>query len=240
VGFSVKLHGLTIGFRVDRPAGLPRLRQLLAASPAQPSEQEEVDLLYSYKVGGRRGRQRDYHLLYQGARPLGRSLHWDELVAPLRLDVASALGLNSQEFISLLGCAVAYQNQGLLILGPLGSGRTTLAETLCQQGAQPIDDPIILLDRSQGLLRSVWSQTPPCPVAAVLVTEFRPAGHFRPRRLAPGPATLELFARAPAATLQPRAVMPGLARLSRQSPLFKGARGEAGEAARRWLELVNR
>lgn len=238
MGFSVKLYGLTIGFRVDRAAGLGRLRQLLSASPAQPSEQEEVDLLYSYKVGGRRGRQQDFHLLYQGARPLGRSLRWTDLVAPLRLDVSSALGLNSQEFISLHGCAVAHQNQGLLILGPLGSGRTTLAQSLCQQGAQAIDDPVILLDRSQGLLRSVWSHTPPCPVAAVLVTEYRPEGRFRPRRLAPGPATLELFARAPAATLQPRAVMPGLARISRQSLLFKGPRGEAGEAARRCLEWV--
>lgn len=238
MGFSVHLHGLRIGFRVDRDSGLVGLRKLLGSSAALPGDEAEVDLLYSYRVGGRRGRRQDYHLLYQGSRPLARSLHWADLIEPLRRDVSAALGLNSPDFVSLLGTAVSHRQRGVLILGPLGSGRSTLAESLCQQGAQPMDDSIVLLDRQAGLLRPVWSQTPACPVSTVVVTEYRENRNFRPRRLAPARAALELFARAPGASLQPGLVLPVLARLCQQVPVLKGVRGEAGQTAQRLLRLA--
>ena len=231
---------MTIGFRTDRPEGLLRLRRLLATSWAEPCLADEVDLLYSYRVGGRRQNRRDFHLLYQGARVLARAKHWKELIPTLRLDVSSALGLNSPDFFSLLGSAVAHEDHGLMILGPLGSGRSTLAQSLCEQGAKPIDDPIVLLDRRRGWLQPIWSRTPACPVGALVITEYRPQGRFRPRRLAPGKAALELFARAPAASLQPASILLSLTRMVGQAPLFKGSRGEAPETAPSLIKLVSR
>jgi hypothetical protein len=137
-----------------------------------------------------------------------------------------------------LGAAVAWKNQAILVLGPPQSGRTTMMEEFCKLGAEPLDDSVILLDRASGLVKPLWNRQLPCSIGGVVITSFRQGARFRPKLLAPGKAALNLFAFAPAASLQPGVVLAQVAQLASSAPTWKSMRPEAHTAARRLLSML--
>ena len=235
VGFAREYRGVKLGFRADRPETLGVLRALVEPLQAEDSAAEEVEYLYSYRGGGQRGKFRDYHLLYQGARKVVRTLDPDELTAALQLEVNLLLGMTAADTVCLRGGAVLHRGRALLVLGGEGRGTSTLLTALQRAGATGLADSFVLLDALSGHLLTHGQPE----VGAVLMTGFVARKRFRPRRLSAGEAALRLFQAAPAATVQAQRLLPALARFAKVMPVFEGERAGAGAAATALLQLVD-
>ena len=227
---------MKLGFRADRWEALALLEQLLEPLNSEPSSEEEVEFLYSYRGGRQRGRMRDYHLLYQGARQVLRTLDGEAVVQALHREIRLLVGVAAPNSFCLRGGAVLWRGRALVVLGPEGAGTSTLLGRLVGAGAQPLADSFVLFD---GATSRLVGRGPAegYPVAAVLLTRYESRRRFRPQQLSRGEAALELFACAPAAALQAGRLLPQLARLVAQVPVWKGVRSSAATAARQFFEL---
>jgi hypothetical protein len=78
----------------------------------------------------------------------------------------------------------------------------------------------------------------PLPIGLVIATRFQDKAAWRVRRLTSGQGVLELLDNTVPARRKPEIVMPTLERAVSEAIVFKGARGEAGEAAGRILGLL--
>ena len=231
VGFAREYRGMKLGFRADRTEALEVLRELIEPLQTHESNAEEVDYLYSYRGGRQRGKFRDYHLLYQSARKVVRTLDAAELQAALELEVNLLLGMTAPDTVCLRAGSVLRGGRALLVLGGEGQGTSTLLAALHGAGATRLTDSFVLLDAHSGRMLSHGQPE----VGAVFSTGFTPSRRFRPRRLASGEAALCLFGAAPAASVQAERLLPAVARFSRLIPVFKGDRSRVEAAA--WLIL---
>lgn len=235
VGFTREYRGLKLGFRADRWEALEVLRELVAPLQAEESLEAEVQFLYSYRGGGQRGQFRDYHLLYQGARKVVRTLDGEELRSALQEEVSLLIAAAAPNNICLRGGAVLWRGRALLVLGQRGQGTSTLVRALVKEGASLLTDSFVLLDIQSGRLLTHGEPD----VGGVLLAGFQPRGRFRVRRLGPGEAALALFSVAPAAAVQGQRCLAGVARLGTRLPVFSVLRSSAQSAAEGILKLLD-
>jgi hypothetical protein len=78
----------------------------------------------------------------------------------------------------------------------------------------------------------------PLPVGLVAMTRHQPESRWRPRRLMPAKAVLELMDYVIPAQREPDLVLNALQLVVRDGPVLKGWRGEAEEAADALLAAV--
>lgn len=195
----------------------------------EPRQEPEVDLLYSYRVGGRRGARRDFHLLYQAARQLARTHQPEQVTAAFRHDLKVSHALTGDRFLCLSGCSLAWKGQGLLVLGASGSGLSRLAQALVGEGAELLEEQLALVRREDGALQSLQGEA--YPIGLVLLTRYRAGAAFRPRRLAPNQAFAKIFRLAPTAPFRPHPVLRDLGRLIPGWRVLQGSRCEAEAVA---------
>lgn len=223
-----------MGFRANHPEALAFFEDCLRPLPTEPDEGPEVEYLYSYRSGGRRGAFRDYHLLYQGARKVARSLDVEQVRAALQHDLWLLTGSASPDSFCLGGGAVEWEGRMLVLLGLAGEGTTTLLRALRNRGARRVADGLLLFDSGTGhLLHDQES-----PVTAFFHLPYGRGRRTRLERLQAGAAALQLFACSPAAALQPERLFSVFARLAREVPVFRGERGDSRRAAPAVLEAV--
>ena len=225
---------MTLGFRADKPEALRVMVDLVDSLGAEPCPEEEVEYLYSYRGGGQRGRLKDYHLLYSGARLIVRTLDAEVLGIALQRDFKVLVGVASPECFCLRGGAALWKGRAVVVLGPEGAGTTTLLTALQRQAAPILADSFLLFDRETGHLLAPER----VPVGLIVATRFESRQPFRPRRLTPGEAAVQLFGAAPAAALQPRPLLSVLARVAASVPVYQGERCNAASAARSLLSLL--
>ncbi|HAG26668.1 MAG: serine kinase [Paracoccaceae bacterium] len=90
-----------------------------------------------------------------------------------------------QDTVRLHATTVSYEGRALVIKGPSGSGKSSLALALMALGAELVADDQTVLTRDQGYLR------PSCPHALIGMIEARGIGILR-ADMALGPVAVDL------------------------------------------------
>lgn len=229
-----------------------------------PSEESEVDYLYSIRVGGedRRKGIRRYHLLYADAVQLGRTFDWGQLLDAFEKDLELFVGERAHNKVFVHAGVVAWKGLAIVLPGRSLAGKSTLVAELVRAGAMYFSDEFAILDEAglvhpfrrplslrvtgepgaikympDDLLVGV-APADPTPVACVLVSTFRAGARFRPRPLSPGTACLELLQHTLSARAQPELVLPVLQAVTQGARCYKTLRGQASEVVPAVLALA--
>lgn len=257
-GMSFVSYGLRIGIRATKPEVLDRALNHLP--PAwKPASSPVVDFLYSLIAGGsRRGSKiRSYNLLYAGSARLARTMNLDELFEILDSHLQLYVAERARRRTFVHAGVVGWQGRAIVLPGRSASGKTTLVAALVRRGATYYSDEYAVFDgrgrvhpypRPLGIRQSngrkskrlsldsfeVVTGEVSLPVGCIVVTEYNAQKRWRPRRLSPGRAVLELFAHAVPARRRPKSTLTTLGQVVDGAKAFKGVRGEA-DGVVEWL-----
>jgi hypothetical protein len=249
------VHGVRVGIRTNTPAILDDIEGRLPPGWA-PRASSRVDCLYSLIVGDEapRGGLRRFHLLYADAARLARTNQIDEVLQSFATDVEWSVAALAPKLVFVHAGVVGWQGRAVLIPGRSGSGKTRLVEALVRAGATYYSDEYAILDArgrvhpfarplnrrsgDAGIERIAPAAlggrvgTAPLEAGMILATRYEPGARWRPRRLSPGRAMIELLAHTLPARLRPAQSLAALSRVARSAIAFKGVRGEGEDLAR--------
>ena len=240
-GISFVAHGVRIGIRVNKPEVLENFTAHLPQG-WKPANFKVVEQLYSLKVGGisERPNIRQFNLLYGNFNRLARTMNLDEIFEAFQKDLQHSIAFLAKHKVFVRAGVVGWQGHAILIVGQDESGKTRLVKELLKAGASYYSDEYAMLD-SRGrahpyacpLDEFAGAQIgkKPLPVGKILVTGYRAGVRFRPRRLSPGQAALELLPHICATRRMPQTTLTFLQKAVSLAQSFKGVRGEAYEAA---------
>ena len=259
-GIAFDAYGLSIGIRVNE-SSMPE--DIVEKLPLEWTRQESpiVRYLLSLRLGGPGTRPgvRNFYLLYAGASQVARTLDREVALQNLENALVTYVSAFSRKRIFVHAGVVAWQGKAVVLPGRSHAGKSTLVAELLKAGATYFSDEYALLDECGNVhpyARRLALRKPdgpervsaatlgaatgngPLPVAMVVRTEYRPGSEWRPQRLTPGKAMMEL-----ASHMLPEAVhspegQTALAQLVQRSPAYKGPRGEAEVAAREIIRTL--
>lgn len=243
-------YGVLVGLRSNEGEGLELLLERLPPG-WRASSARTVDRIYSLVVNDEVARPIwGHYLLYEDGKERSRGelapvLHTFEWFAGL------AIAERARQGMFVHAGVVGWKGRAILLPGTSEVGKTTLTAELARAGAIYLSDEYAVIDergrvhpfpkplsvREGGGGRSERSVhffggtqgTTPLPVGLVVLTRYREGATFRPRRLSPGRAVLELMANTVAARTEPERALATLQEVSCQAPVLKGVRGEAAE-----------
>jgi len=265
-GLSVYAYGLRIGIRTNSREIVQRLPPCLPPG-WEPSLSPLVDHLYSLKVGGAtpNPRVRNYHLLYGGLTRLARTMDVEEVLETLASDLELHVATWARNQLFIHAGVVGWKGRAIVLPGRTWAGKSTLVAALLRAGATYYSDDFAVLDchvRVHPVARplSLRQYRPeqrtvqvrrcgpeefgsevgqaPLPVGLVAMTRHQPESRWRPRRLMPTKAVLELMDYVIPAQREPDLVLNALQLVVRDALVLKGWRGEAEEAADALLAAV--
>ena len=260
-GMCFRSYGLRIGVRVSDLDVLERLPGCLPPE-WEPSAQPEVDYLFSYVVGGREpdSNVRKYHILYSGLTKVARTMNEDVILDALEADLQLCVAEWARERVFVHAGVVGWKGRALMLPGRSMSGKSTLVASLLRAGASYYSDEYAVLDdagRVHPYARKISLRQPggrpsrrsaaelgavtpgePLSVGAVAVTSYQPGKRWRPQRLTPGKALLELFQHTVPARSRPELALSTLEQVVPRSVNLKGMRGEADETAAILLQTL--
>lgn len=257
-------YGVSAGIRVNDPGVVGRLCDLLPPG-WKYSRTPVVDKLYSLVVGGEGARPgvRRLHLLYGDAQRLARTANLDEAFERLEADLKLYVADRARRRVFVHAGVVGWRGRAVLIPGRSFSGKTTLVAELVRAGATYYSDEYAVLDacgrvhpyprplavrsdespgvRVKRCATSLGGRigVKPLPLGWVFVSRYRPGGRWRPRKLSAGQAALALLDHTVSARRQPERALAALGRAVLGAQAFKSSRGEAGDVARKILEIIN-
>jgi len=238
------------------------LDEVVSRLPAgwRPRPGPLVDHLVSWVVGGAGGRVRRLHLVYADARRLLRTTERHEALAVLENHLAQAVAEMAPRRLFVHAGVVGWNGRAILVPGASHAGKSTLVAALLAAGATYYSDEYAVLDpqgrvhpfprplRLRDASEVATSVEPerlggrrglgPLPVGLVAVARYDQGARWRPARLTPGRALLELLSHTIVARSHPATAMTMLRRVVSRAPSFKGRRGEAEETAAWLLEAV--
>jgi hypothetical protein len=252
-GTCFDAYGLRVGVRTNAPAVLDRLGPHLppgwraCASPL-------VDEIFSVWVdpGGTRRPSR----VYAGRSRRVRTADLAHAFAVLESEIRQRVAARAERRTFVHAGVVGWRGAAIVVPGRSRSGKTTLVAELVRAGALYLSDEFAVLDGrgrvhpfakplsirgASGCDRHARARsaedlggacaTGPLPVGLVVLTEHRPGASWRPERLTPGQAVIEMLAHTVPARLRPEASLAALERAVARATVLKGARGEARELA---------
>lgn len=216
-----------------------------------------MDRLYSCVVARRGGGS---HLLFDNEREIGRTEDLDEIATRFQAFMQIHIAEHAPNRTFLHAGAVGWKGRAIVLPGRTGAGKTTLTAELVRAGASylsddfaPIDDrarvhpfPKLLAVREGGETRELPVEAfggrqgrLPLPVGVVVLSSYTAGRRFRPRRLSPGRAVIELLKTTASARRQPARAFDRLSNLAQQAPVLRGVRGDAAEAVDLILEHMD-
>ena len=252
-GFSLKSYGVRIGIRANDPVCLEQICDRL------PHESEVValsvvDRLYSIIIGEStpRSRIRRYNMLYGDHVRLARSIDRNEVFDTLESDLRLFVAEVARHRVFVHAGVVGWKGKAIVIPGRSFSGKSTLVAELVKAGAIYYSDEYAVFDsrgrvhpflkpleiRKQGDTRQAkvsidelggQAGKKPLPVGLVLLSRFQEGATWRPRRLSPGKAVLELFANTVSARRSPDQALSALQHVAATANVYKSMRGQAKE-----------
>lgn len=251
-GFCVNAYGVRVGVRTNDPQVLPDLKARLPVG-CEAGESRLVDALYSVVAGGAGARPglRRYHLLYFGAERVVRELELEPVLRGFADHVEIHVAEFAPQRVFVHAGVVGWKGQAILLPGRSMSGKSTLVAELVKAGAEYYSDEFAVLDRRgqvhpftrplslrqghhRGPLRVPAEElgkvgVAPLPVRWIVVSRYQRGARWRPRRVSPGLAVLDLLDNAVPARRDPNAVLATLVRAAAQASAVRGTRGEASE-----------
>jgi hypothetical protein len=261
-GLSFVAYGRRIGIRVNDPEVLGQLPDRLPPGWKRVGS-PIVEHLYSLLVGGNGGRAnvRRFNLLYAGSARLARTMDLEEVFESLESDLHLTVAEAARGRLFVHAGVVGWRGKAIILPGRTLSGKTTLVAALVRAGATYYSDEYAVFDargrvhpypkalsirdgngarprKSPAAALGGLPGVMPLPVGLVAVTGYRPGVRWRPRRLPPGQAILELLANTVAARRRPKAALATLLRVVSRAPVLKAVRGEAEEVLDAMLEQI--
>jgi hypothetical protein len=248
-GLAVVSQGVSLGLRTDRPEALERLVRLLPPG-WKTARSPRVERVYSLRAGDGPGPGiRRFAMVYRDATRIARSLDQASVLSALESDVQLYVAERARRRIFVHAGVVEWQGRVVVIPGHSMSGKSTLVAALVRAGATYYSDEYAVLDeagRVHAYPRALSLRAPqppggalppeafdgrrdPLPVGLVLLTHYRAGARWRPRRLTPGRAGIELLAHTVAARYRPARALSVLARTVAGAEVLKGVRGEASD-----------
>ncbi len=255
-GVMFEVQGLRIGLRATAPEVHERILGLLPPG-SRTVRSPAVEQLFSLVVGGQGAGPgvRRLNLVYQEGTLLARTPGLDEALRLLEVFLHLYVAERARQRVFVHAGVVGWRGRAILVPGRSMSGKSTLVAALVQAGGAYYSDEFALLDRRGRVhpypiplaLRVDGADRPPLkrtvemlsgtagvrplPVGLVVMTRYEAGARWRPRRLSPGRALLELLDHALAARYAPERVMEALAPLVTGATVLKGKRGEAWTVA---------
>lgn len=253
--FSVKVYGVKIGIRTNRPEGLDRVwRHLPQGCKVIPAV--VVDRTYSITIGGR---SRRASALYGDDVRLIQSIDVDEVFDRLESDLRLFVAELAHDRVFVHAGVVAWEGSAIVIPGRSFSGKSTLVAELLRAGAIYYSDEYAVFDKRGRVhpfakdleMRDAndWKQTrraaqsfggrigtKPIPVGKILVTRYKAGSKWRPRHLSAGKTVLALLSNTVSARRQPERALATLQRVVAEAQALQGTRGEAQEMVRSILK----
>jgi hypothetical protein len=260
-GACIDAYGARIGIRVNRAALLDRLLSLLPPG-WKPLAAPRVDELHSLVLGGEtRTRARAYNLVYWGIARRARTLDLEQALSVLEADLRLNVAASATRRVFLHAGVVAHRGRAIVLPGRSGAGKTTLVAALVRAGAtyysdefavldgrgrvHPFAKPLSLREPEMGGARSVTAEelgaasgTRPLPVGLVVLSAYRDGARWRPLRLTPGAALMNLVPHTVPVRRRPEASLRALTAMVERAVVLKSSRGEAEALASRLLEKL--
>jgi hypothetical protein len=258
-GVSFVAYGRTIGVRWN-VAESPE--DVMASLPPQwtPYESQYVEHLLSVRLAlPSRPGLREFNLLYAGVRPAARSLRRDEVVVALEQEIQNYLAHQARDRVFVHAGVVGWRDRAVLFPGRSMAGKSTLVAALLAAGATYYSDEFAVLD-GKGLVhpypRRLSLRTPQgarrltaeslgattgvdaIRAGMVIRTDFRAGSEWRPQRLTPARALVELASYTLPEITQTPMAQNALSRIAETAPAYRGARGEAAATAHSILNVL--
>jgi len=246
-------YGVQYGVRVGDPSLIPELMMRLPpeSGPTNPSG---VDSVFSFILGGRQGRIRNYHLLYWNHTGIARSHDLNDALDAFESFLRVTVASSARGKVFVHAGVVGWRGRGILIPGRSHSGKTTLVKELLNAGATYYSDeyavlegdgrvsafakPLSLRNEDGSPLIDVSAESiggdigkARLPVGLVVATEFERDAHWRPRSLSSGQGLLVLLQNTPSARRSPARALVVLKRVVTMAAIVETKRGEAAHAA---------
>jgi hypothetical protein len=262
-GACLESYGVRIGIRASQAGMMDRLIPFLPPKWQAIEPARELDLLYSWVVGGeRRPGVRAFGVLYEGVGRIARTLEPGELFETFETNLRTAIALRSRRFVFIHAGVVGWRGHAIVIPGRSGTGKSTLVEALVRAGAEYFSDEYAVLDRSGRVhpfakpisvrMPVTFRQKPlaveeiggrtserPMRVGAILVTRYRKGSKSRFRSTSSGQGVLDLVANAVAARWASSRVFRATCSAGARAIVLRGTRGEAQEAVERLLAILD-
>ncbi len=254
-GIAFVSYGLRIGIRVSNPEIMDRIEGVLPPH-AKPARRPRVGCLYSLISSGTKvgSNIRRFNILYADAVPLPRTKDTDEALETLEGHLQLYVAERARRRVFVHAGVVGWRGRAIVIPGRTMSGKSTLVKALVEAGATYYSDEYAVLDKRGWVhpypkplsMRQNGGGHPkkihpealggttgvrPLPVGLVVATSYWPGVRWRPRRLSPGRAVMELLANTVPARRDPERVFATLRSATAEAMVIKGARGEAEEIA---------
>jgi hypothetical protein len=254
-GFAFTSFGLSIGLRVNI-SDIPNDVMLCMPPGWQLSEENNVDHLLSLWIG-KSGKTS--HVLHAGEKEAIRTRDWDTLLYTLEHEFEEYLAVTAREHVFVHAGVVTWKGRAVVLPGRSRAGKSTLVAALLEAGATYFSDEFAVLDahgrvhpyarrlslRRPGGTDRVPAETlgvdigsDPAQVGMVVRTEYRPGAEWRPHRLSPGQALMELANHTRPEAAQSTRGQDTLSRFAESIPTYKGPRGDAAVCAREILRAL--
>jgi hypothetical protein len=217
----------------------------------------EVDVVYSV-IAHESAYDNDgsqLHVVYDESAELARSYRFSDIPDQVERALSIRLAEFARSRVFIHAGVVSWNGSAILVPGPSHSGKSSLVAALLRAGLEATyySDEFAVVDRCGYVhpypcplsLRNgdgVPHRTPAADLPAkvgnrrlrvglVLITEFREAATWRPRRLTPGQGLLAVLANTTSARRRPARALKALATLLEGATILKGPRGDADETA---------
>ena len=239
---AILSEGLRLGFRANRPELLSKLPSVLVPGSV-PTEFEDLDFVYSIKAEA----ERKHYAAYCGSRALIRRTSLGDALASIASSVQDTVAEHSRQHLFLHAGVIGWGGKAVLFPGRTRSGKSTLIRALIRAGAVYFSDEFARID-AHGLVhpfpRPLSLRSPegtvvvrpeeegagiaskPCPIGAVIMTQFRADGIWRPSPLSPGEAALALLRNTVAIRSDPAKAIRRMSTLASQAGAIRSFRGD--------------
>jgi hypothetical protein len=249
-------EGLRFGFRANRNALAAKFPSIFVPG-SRPTDFTRLDFIYSLEMESRR----PFYTAYLGSQVLIRRATLDIALDSIASDVQHMVAEHSRQHLYLHAAVIGWRGRAVLLPGRTCAGKSTLALALARAGATYFSDEFARIDTC-GLvhpfprpfsLRSVNGRTlvwpdkegieiasAPCPIGAIVVTHYHPNDTWRPSRLSPGLAMIELLRNTVAVRSDPAKALRCASVLASGAVTIRSPRGDVEAAVPQLLQSLDR
>lgn len=245
-GLAVEANGVRIGVRVDDACLLDAVTKRLPHG-WRPIDSSDVDEFFSLLA--LESPEGTTYRVCRHATELDPPTSLDNALESLESHLQIHVAERAVDRVFVHAGVVGWRGRAIVLPGRSFAGKTTLVSELLRAGATYYSDEYAVLD-PQGLVhpftrplairtgspnrQRVQLKVPPhragdepLPVGLIVLTSYRRRARWRPERLSPGRALLEVLNHAVPARRKPAIVLDTLEQIVTRTPVVKSLRGDA-------------